>query len=745
MVRARSVCLTMQLPMQQYGTGGAPVNLLVTASNIYWDATGSASSSPYTFTCLPQEAIKRSQFFQDLLAACGGDTHTSTASLCPSGHPPSQRCPSLLCCTDEPSPNSSESVSSLVCCGTAACMESPFTSLRAASPAFTAAPIEGPGATTVQLVVPADAFAAWLDFALSTEPPPAASDAVSAAHAPVRKATVLTTPELLALLQVADVLIDVATITRAAPMLGAALFLAPAPPPAAAVDEFSWLPVDVAMAALRSCGVAFADLCRRLPPSLHSLALHAAIPSITACASADLSHTAPLATALSPWTLPTLSHVSCLVLVNHADLRTSSADRAGALDALAHVLAHLRHLSTLDVSQNSLGDDGMARLAPSLRQQAGKLKILRLAGNLIQSPAAAGLGCALAAATGLEELDMHSNLIDCSGFQELAPHIIALRTPKSVNISCNKLESFGATALGALVATWACVEDLDVSGNGIGSAGASALLDGLARKSLKSVTALDLSFNNLQKRDWVDAGVSTAISRFRGLQKLDVGFNEIHTGGCAALSTALRRLPMLRQLGLYRAGIGEGAARLLVSGLARLSWLEVLDLRHNRIKVAAMALVAALPVPERLVRLRLCGNRIGDDTTAELLQMLPQRTAQLELLGLARNRVGPRACAALAAALPALPRMQEVRLDDNALPRADAERLSGFACVVMPGGSGRGAVGAAADLAAAADGGRGQAPAWEQVHVNNLWENAVWDELQTFSSGECRTAHAMAR
>lgn len=493
---------------------------------------------------------------------------------------------------------------------------------------------------------------------------------------------------------------------------------------------------------MRTSGAPLATLCARLPPAMHPLAMHSTFPSIAACRAADLSHTTPLATALPPSAATTLSSITSLAVVQHPELSIRGSGRAGALQALADALLHLDHVKALDISQNSLEDAGVAQLAPGLQHASATLKTLQLGGNLILSPAAAGLDWALATCSRLEVLDLHSNLLQCSGFQELAPNLIALPAVRSVNLSCNKLASYGATALGALVATWGCVENLDISGNGVAEGGVVALLEGLAKHSLGSVKALDLSFNSIRKRDWAGADIAALVSRFRGLQSLDVGFNQIHTAGCAALSGALVRLPHLRRLGLYHAGIGESAARLMLAGLAKLSWLEALDLRHNRVKNAAAALVAALPCPERLRRLRLCGNRMGDDAAADLIAALrASPCARLEMLGLSRNRLGGRAAAALAAALPSMPRMHEVRLEDNGGVSQASGVLQGFGCVVWHASGGPGAVGAAADAAAAAEG--GDSEAWGRTHSNALWGAPVWDGLETFSSGESGP-HAMA-
>lgn len=490
-------------------------------------------------------------------------------------------------------------------------------------------------------------------------------------------------------------------------------------------------------------GAPLATLCSRLPPSMHPLAVHSSFPSIAACRTADLSHTTPLAVALPPSAAATLSSITCLAVVHHHELSIRGSGRDGALQALADALLHLEHVKTLDISQNLLEDAGIAQLAPGLQHMSATLTTLQLGGNLILSPAAAGLDWALATATRLEVLDLHSNLLQCSGFQELAPNLIALPAVRSVNLSCNKLASYGATALGALVATWTCVEELDVSGNGVPEAGVVALLEGLAKRSLGTVKALDLSFNSIQKRDWAGADIAALVSRFRGLHSLDVGFNQVRTAGCAALSGPLGRLPHLRRLGLYHAGISESAARLLLAGFAKLSWLEALDLRHNRVKNAAAALVAALPCPERLRRLRLCGNHLGDDAAANLIAALrASRSTGLEMLGLSRNRLASRAAAVLAAALPTMPRMHEVRLEANGIVPQACGALQGFGCIVWHTSGGPGAVGAAADAAAAAEG--VDAEEWGRTHSNALWGAPVWDGLESFSSGESGP-HAVAR
>lgn len=191
------------------------VSLRVQSPCILWAA---ANHGGAVFTCLPRAAIHNSSLFQDLLAECGTPAShqaSSTRSPCGAG-----------CSADV----NSGMVPPSVC-------RAPNGPGGISNPCPPA-----PTAPTVTLPVPPAAFAAWLSFVCmdTGAAEPAASGhmhtACGAEPAALRQPRLLPAEALQGVLQVADLVIDMRTVEVAARMLGAALFLSPTHPSAAAVE-----------------------------------------------------------------------------------------------------------------------------------------------------------------------------------------------------------------------------------------------------------------------------------------------------------------------------------------------------------------------------------------------------------------------------------------------------------------------------------------------------------------------------
>ena len=230
--------LQMPSPCHQPASSTATVSLHISSPYIWWAA------DPGTYhSCLPPAAILHSRLFQDLLesfsGSCGAAERKQPAASESSG---SDCC--AHCCPIFSTAAAAHDVSKGA---RGVCATAPPATHQCLSTAGGSSCVAAPPAAhvTIALPVPADAFAAWLAFVCANpadaEPAAAAAAAGTAgaccpAPARLRLPRLLSTPALQAVLAVADVVNDAHTVQAAARMLGAALFLSPAPPPAADVE-----------------------------------------------------------------------------------------------------------------------------------------------------------------------------------------------------------------------------------------------------------------------------------------------------------------------------------------------------------------------------------------------------------------------------------------------------------------------------------------------------------------------------
>jgi len=296
-------------------------------------------------------------------------------------------------------------------------------------------------------------------------------------------------------------------------------------------------------------------------------------------------------------------------------------------DEGARALAALTGLTSLNLAYNRIGDEGARALAALTG-----LTSLHLAGNAIGAAGAR----ALAALTGLTSLHLAGNAIGAAGARALA----ALTGLTSLNLAGNAIGDEGARALAALTG----LTSLDLAGNAIGAAGARALA------ALTGLTSLHLAGNA------IGAAGARALAALTGLTSLHLAGNAIGAAGARALAA----LTGLTSLNLAGNAIGDEGAR----ALAALTGLTSLNLAYNRIGDEGARALAALT---GLTSLDLAGNAIGAAGARALAAL-----TGLTHLNLGDNAIGD----AGARALAALTGLTSLGLGDNRIGDAGARALA---------------------------------------------------------------------
>ncbi|MEZ6057213.1 MAG: hypothetical protein R3C01_10970 [Planctomycetaceae bacterium] len=255
--------------------------------------------------------------------------------------------------------------------------------------------------------------------------------------------------------------------------------------------------------------------------------------------------------------LPDLTHRQKWPPLKRLVLVGFGLDAAGAI-AIAE---HLRQLTSLDLSENSIGEAGAVAIAEHLHQ----LTSLNLGGNSINEAGAVAIAQHL---HQLTSLDLGSNSVGDEGAVAIVQNLHQLT---SLDLGSNSISDAGAVAIARHLYK---LTSLSLDGNSIRDAGAVAIA-----QHLHQLTSLNLRFNSID-----DVAAATIAQHLHQLTSLLLAWNSIGDAGAVAIAQAIR----------------DG----------RLPNLETLDLRSNRLAVDEAVL--GTRSPERIAEAILSGQALDD-------------------------------------------------------------------------------------------------------------------------------------
>ncbi|KAK5926060.1 hypothetical protein CgunFtcFv8_021663 [Champsocephalus gunnari] len=291
------------------------------------------------------------------------------------------------------------------------------------------------------------------------------------------------------------------------------------------------------------------------------------------------------------------------------DLNSNKMTAVGC-GSLTIALSGSSALKELDLSFNSLMDEGAVRISDWLRNPQCRLKILRLASCKFKR------GCA-ALASSLKSNPAHLRVLD---------------------LAQNVLQDGDVENLSQFLAEPLCqLETLDLNSNEMTAVGCGSLTIALSGSS--ALKELDLSFNSLMDEgavrisDWLRNPQCT-------LKILRLASCQFTERGCAALASSLKSNPAhLRVLDLAQNDLQDGDVENLSQFLAEpLCQLEKLELNYCTLNVACLrSLTLAFSGSSALKELDLSGNRLMDEGAILLSDWLRKTQCELKILRLANS------------------------------------------------------------------------------------------------------------
>ncbi|XP_044177994.1 NLR family CARD domain-containing protein 3-like isoform X2 [Acropora millepora] len=352
------------------------------------------------------------------------------------------------------------------------------------------------------------------------------------------------------------------------------------------------------------------------------------------------------------------------------DLSQNSIGVEGA-SSLSQTLRVNTSLTSLCLYWNSIGDDGASSLSEALRVNTS-LTSLDLYGNSIGDEGASSLSGALRVNTSLTSLNLGQNSIGDEGASSVSEALRVNTSLTSLNLSENSIGVEGGSSLSEALRVNTSLTSLYLCVNSIGVEGASSFSETLRVNT--SLTSLDLTGNSIGVEG--ASSLSEALRVNTSLTSLYLARNSIGVEGASSLSEALRVNTSLTSLHLGSNSIGDEGASSLSEALRVNTSLTSLDLLVNSIGVeGASSLSQTLRVNTSLTSLRLYWNSIGDDGASSLSEALRVNTS-LTSLNLGRNSIGDEGASSVSEALRVNTSLTSLNLSENSIGVEGGSSLS---------------------------------------------------------------------
>lgn len=353
------------------------------------------------------------------------------------------------------------------------------------------------------------------------------------------------------------------------------------------------------------------------------------------------------------------THTSLLSL----RLRSNCMGELSATTLHALLTTALSSVQTMDLSENTFSNTDLNQITqafPTLHH----LKHLTLCDVGLTGAAAAPCFRQIMLLRSLHTLDLSNNNLGDEGLAALGSVIATTPSMPSVTrLALTRVEcgSEGARVLGQSLHHMHSLKALVFLENKrCGDEGASCLFSGLS--CLPEFVEL-----TLQDVGLTTEFLSTPLSGLTNLTKLDLSRNWFVGTFPGPVAAAIACMPALKGVVLSANSIGRIGCKAIASSIAHCPLIEEIDLSQNRIGLTgATALAEAVAaVRSTLVTLSISYNQMGDEGLLGIVSALWGDPPVIEALDLTRNYISNQFLEKLGPLLPRLDKLRSVHVEQH--------------------------------------------------------------------------------
>ena len=265
-------------------------------------------------------------------------------------------------------------------------------------------------------------------------------------------------------------------------------------------------------------------------------------------------------------------------------------------------------MQKLDLSNNSISDDGAAVISNSLKMNTS-LQELKLKHNKITDKGTHLIFEAIKMTSTLQKFDMHANKISDYGAAAISDSLKVNRSLQELDIGDNNITDEGVKLIFEAIKVNTTIQKLLLYSSKISDNGAVPISDSL--KVNASLQELNIGYNGI-----TDKGaklVFEAIQVNTTIQKLVFYHNQLSDDGAAAISDSLKVNRSLRELDLGSNSITDKGVKLIFRAIQWNTTLYKLMLNDNEISYdGAAAIGDSLKFNRSLQEIDIGGNSIID-------------------------------------------------------------------------------------------------------------------------------------
>ena len=309
---------------------------------------------------------------------------------------------------------------------------------------------------------------------------------------------------------------------------------------------------------------------------------------------------------------------------------THKSSRIANVTMITEAIQHNGKIQKLDMSNNSIADDGTKIISDILIINVSLQEINPSDSLKIYVP--------------LQDLNLKSNIITSVGAKKIAEAIQVTKTLQKLNLSNNKISDDGAVAISDSLKVNLSLRELDLQQNSITSEGAK--------------------------------GIAEAIKVTTTLQKLYLSNNEISDDGAAAIGDSLKVNKSMEELSLQTNKITNKGAKGISKAIKETTTLKILDLSDNDIEDdGTVAIIDSLKVNKSIEKLRLKKNYIQDKHAIRISKVI-KVTKTLKKLDLSSNIITDDGIAAISDNVKVNETLEELNLSTNVIGDVGGKKIA---------------------------------------------------------------------